>query len=133
MNDKDLHAYCIRWVEWRRSSYVYTPSDPDAEPIRFYPLPDDMDEEEVKELEKFDAAVSTMKDIEEYKEISDCFWLFYVKRVVQIKMVAKKMGIARSTFYGRVKRAARIAYEIHCELEKENEQRNAGLRKIYIQ
>ena len=133
MNDQQLHEHCIRWVEWRRSSYIYTPADPGAEPIQFYPLPEDMGEEEIEELEKFDVAVSVMRNKDEYKEISDCFWLFYVKRVVQIKMVAKKMGIARSTFYGRVKKGARIAYEIRCEMEKEKEEINSRLRKIQAQ
>ncbi len=92
-----------------------------------------MGEEEIEELEKFDVAVSVMRNKDEYKEISDCFWLFYVKRVVQIKMVAKKMGIARSTFYGRVKKGARVAYEIRCEMEKEKEEINSRLRKIQAQ
>ena len=123
MNDKDLHEYCIHWVEWRRSNYLHTPSDPGGLPKQFYPLRKKMNAAKEAEMKTFDMAVATMKNMEQHKEIAECFWLFYVKRAAQITLTAKKLGMARSTFYFRVRKAARVAYEINQGLklaQKEN-------------
>lgn len=128
MNDKDLHEYCIHWVEWRRSSYLYTPSKPGSLPKPFYPLSKKMNAAQEAEMKTFDMAVATMKNMEQYKEIADCFWLFYVKRAVQITLTAKKLGIARSTFYFRVRKAARIAYEIKLGLAHAKKEIDADLK-----
>ena len=126
MNDKDLHAYCIHWVEWRRSYYLYIPINPDSPPRQLYPLSKELDADQQEEMKIFDMAVATMKNMDQYKEIGDCFWLFYVRRAAQITLLAKKLGIARSTFYMRVRKAARIAYEIklgltHAQKEVESD------------
>ena len=128
MNDKDLHEYCIRWVEWRRSSYLHTASKPGSTPKPFYPLSKKMDARQEAAMKTFDMAVATMKNMDQYKEIADCFWLFYVQRVVQIKLVSKKLGIARSTFYFRVRKAARIAYEINLGLTNSKKEMDADLK-----
>ena len=95
MNDKDLHAYCIHWVEWRRSYYLYIPINPDSPPKQFYPLSKELDADQQEEMKTFDMAVATMKNMDQYKEIGDCFWLFYVRRAAQITLLSKKLGIAR--------------------------------------
>ena len=66
MNDKDLHAYCIHWVEWRRSYYLYIPINPDSPPKQFYPLSKELDADQQEEMKTFDMAVATMKNMDQY-------------------------------------------------------------------
>lgn len=120
MNDQDLHSYCVRWTGWRASRRLYVkPSAGNVlarlQPSRLGEVPDAALD---PRMQFFEMAVATMREMPEHDEVMACFWLFYVERTRCIKQVAARLGIGRRTFYDRVRRAARMVFELAVAIEK---------------
>ena len=114
MNDKDLHEFCLRWIEWRKSRRLYVKTRSGNVLARFQPSKVGVERDAPldAEMQFFDQAVTAMRNMDEHREVITCFWLFYVEQIQRIKVVAGRMQIGRRTFYDRVHRAARIAHEL---------------------
>jgi len=114
MNQQDLHAYCLRWIAWRESRRLYVKPVAGNVLARLQPsrMTVERDAELDGEMQFFETAVMALKSMPEHEAEMACFWLFYVERVTRIKVVAARLGIARRTFYDRVARAARLAYQL---------------------
>lgn len=114
MNHQELHDYCLRWVAWRESRRLYVKPAAGNVLARFQPSRAGVERDAPCDanLLCFDTAVLAMREMPDHDEVMICFWLFYVERVRRIKVVASRLGIGRRTFYDRVHRGAKLAFDL---------------------
>lgn len=113
MSDQDdnqvLHLFCQEWAEWHRSRRLFAPPIPRnilqrlREPYGSGEVPD--------AILSSDASIFNLAVLGQ----RECrgkliFYLYYVHRVGNIKMVAEQMGISRSMWYRQMKDFRAKAY-----------------------
>lgn len=113
MDDRDLHQFCLRWVAWRESRRLYVKPVAANVLARLQPSRVSVEPDAALEpvMPSFDLAVAALRQMPEHENAMVCFWLFYITRVTRIKVVASRLKIGRRTFYDRVTRGARLAYQ----------------------
>lgn len=137
MDDQQLHAYCIEWASWCYTRRFYVkpggqsllgrmqPSRSGAEPnARNNP-----------DMQFFNMAVHALADMKEHAEGLACFTLFYLDQAPNVKREADKLGVARSTYYRRVKAFARKAYSLSRSIKRVHleMQSSAGAASVMVE
>ncbi len=112
MNDDALHAFVEAWVRWcaTRRFFIRPPSPNLLARMQPAKLRQPPDARMSAEIAWFNMAVHALVDMDDPD--AQAFLLYYIERVGNIKKVASDIGVARSTFYVKVRRFARRAWSM---------------------
>ncbi|WP_426106404.1 hypothetical protein [Massilia sp. TSP1-1-2] len=133
MKTKDpITQYCWDWVRWCETRHFYirsvgqgtlgalqqgkgTGREPNAR--------NDPD------MQYFNMAVHTLRDIAKYKTEWAAFEYFYLKSDQVVKRTAADLGVGLRTYYDLVRRFERRAYKLYPVLKKTHEEMMAATAK----
>lgn len=129
MNDQQLHAYCLEWSSWCYTRRFYIKPGAQNLLARMQPSRSGVEPNARNnpDMQYFNTAIHALADMKEHAEGLACFNLFYVDQAPNVKVEAGKLGVARSTYYRRVRAFARKAYSLSISIKRvsENEQGRA--------
>ncbi len=110
MNDQAVHAVVEAWVRWclTRRFFIRPPSANLLARMQPAKIKQPPDARMSADLSWFNKAVYALVDMEDPD--AEAFLYYYWERAGNIKKVAADMGVARSTFYVKVRRFARRAW-----------------------
>ncbi|MEX3614251.1 MAG: hypothetical protein VB141_10980 [Burkholderia gladioli] len=120
MNEENqaLHAFCLRWVEWRRTRRFYAPPTP-KNVLHRLRVPSGDSEGPDAELDAslclFNTAVLAYPE----GRPKQAFNAFYVYQVRPIKLAAHELGYSRMGFFKAVRRVREEAYAASRRLLRE--------------
>ncbi len=122
MSDQELHAFVEAWVRWCATRRFYVRPAAGNLLARMQPakVKEPPDARLSAELAWFNTAVRALRAMDDAD--AEAFMVFYIKRARNIKTVAADMGVARSTFYVKVRRFARRAWRLSQSLARADEQ-----------
>lgn len=122
MNDEALHAFVEAWVRWcaTRRFFIKPPSANLLARMQPAKIKEPPNARMSAELAWFNMAVHALVDMDD--DDATAFLRYYVERANNIKAVAAEMGVARSTFYVKVRRFARRAWSMSQSLQRADEQ-----------
>lgn len=122
MNDHDLHAFVEAWLRWCATRRFFVKRS--STNLLAQMLPAKINEPPnarmSADLSWFNMAVHALVDMGD--DDAPAFMRFYVERANNIKAVAAEMGVARSTFYVKVRRFARHAWTMAQSLKRADNQ-----------
>lgn len=124
MDDKELNAFVMDWLNWCYTRRFYIP--PGAQNIlaRMQPSktgrPPNAPNNPL--MQYFNMAIHAMADMSEHKEGFACFSFYYIEQGDCVKRRASELGISRPTYYNRTRAFVRQAYSLAQSLKKASEQ-----------
>lgn len=91
------HLFCLEWAEWHRSRRLFAPPVPKNILVRLQQQPtgEVPDASLSSDLSFFNLAVLSQEE----SKAKTIFYLYYVHRARNIKMVAEDMGMSTSMWY----------------------------------
>jgi len=114
MSDKELDAYCEEWVWWCYTRRFYL--QPGAQNILARMQPAKVKEppnaRNSAEMQYFNMAIHAMFEMDEHKELAECFALLYFKKDDRVKVLLKEQEISRKTYYNRARSFVRKAMSL---------------------
>ena len=124
MNDQQLHAYCLEWTSWCFTRRFYIKPSAQSLLARMQPSRTGVEPNARNnpDMQYFNMAVHALADMKEHAEGLACFNLFYVDQAPNVKVEADKLGVARSTYYRRVRAFARKAYLLSVSIKRVSEE-----------
>lgn len=132
MNDREAHAFVEAWVRWCATRRFFVKPQAMNALARMQPsrVKDPPDARMDAEIAWFNMAVHALIDMKDPD--ADAFLRYYVERISNIKKVAADMGVARSTFYVKVRRFVRRALSMSKSLASADRQMRAPGRKAAV-
>ena len=120
MDNKELHQYCLDWVEWCRTRKYYTTPTPKNILARLQPSPSKAEPNgrNDPDMQFFNMAIHTLVDIGGNEEKYACFYFCYVLNARNIKTLTNELKISRQTYYNRVNDFARRAQSMARTLKR---------------
>lgn len=119
MNDQELSAYCLEWARWCRTRRYFAPPVPPNILAQLQPrrrVTADPDGPLDPMMSYFNMAVHGLAEQEPGEHI--CFTLYYFHGFRPVKAIAAAMGIGNRTFYDRLHRFARRAYQMAATIKR---------------
>jgi hypothetical protein len=119
MDDKELHQYCVAWVEWCRTRRYYcTPKQKNIlarlQPSASGEVPDAPNS---ADMQYFNMAIHTLAEMSEHKTQFACFSFCYLEGRRGVKVKAASLNICRKTYYNHVAAFARRAWSMSLSLK----------------
>jgi len=106
-----LHLFCMDWADWHYSRRLFAPPVPPNILARLQPSP-------VREVP--DAILSSDKSffnlsvlMQEESRAKMIFYLYYIHRVRNIKIVAEQMGVSTSFWYREMREFRALAWRAY--------------------
>lgn len=124
MKDSELEGLVFDWLNWCHTRRFYAPAPQHNILAQFLPrkfgkLPNARNN---AQLQYFNMAVNSMANMDEHRADYQAFHLHYLSEQTVVKRKAAQLGIAPRTYYDRVRRFTRKAWQLSEGLQRNAEQ-----------